>query len=180
MLYCKCHHYICSNLFLPNIWLHIVRLSCAIPSFRLNFKAIWLSLYDSCIFINIKDFQRNTVTLPTLHLLLYVSSFFSVSKEYLPGRPCRNHAFSGWFYIPRLKWSNFTRKGGSAWSVWTASEVRPNPNYSRIKGTVAWDFQTLFFHKLVVPSPLIHTLKYFHHLLRFHWVIGLFEKKLRV
>ena len=30
-----------------------------------------------------------------------------------------------------------------------------------------------FFHKLVVPSPLIHTLKYFHHLLRFHWVIGL-------
>ena len=26
---------------------------------------------------------------------------------------------------------------------------------------------------MVVPSPLIHTLKYFHHLLRFHRVIGL-------
>ena len=26
-----------------------------------------------------------------------------------------------------------------------------------------------FLLKLVVPSPLIHTLKYFHNLLRFHW-----------
>jgi len=35
-------------------------------------------------------------------------------------------------------------------------------------------FELCFYHKWVVPvpSPLIHTLKYFHHLLRFHWVIG--------
>ena len=32
---------------------------------------------------------------------------------------------------------------------------------------------SVFLHKLVVPSPLIHTLKCFHHLLRFHQVIGL-------
>ena len=30
-----------------------------------------------------------------------------------------------------------------------------------------------FLHKLAVHSPLIHTLNYFHHLLRFHRVIGL-------
>jgi len=39
-----------------------------------------------------------------------------------------------------------------------------------------FDFRTLFFHKLVVPSPLIHTLKYLHNLLRFHRVIGLLKK----
>ena len=48
---------------------------------------------------------------------------------------------------------------------------------SCLERTVAWDFITLFFQKLVVPSPLIHTLKYFHHLLRFHRVIGLWRKK---
>ena len=31
-----------------------------------------------------------------------------------------------------------------------------------------------FSHKLVVPSPLIHTLKYFHNLLQFYRVIGQF------
>jgi len=45
-----------------------------------------------------------------------------------------------------------------------------------IKGTVAWDFWTLFFCKLVVPGPLIYTLNYFHHLLRFHRVIGFLKK----
>ena len=51
-----------------------------------------------------------------------------------------------------------------------------NPLWNYLKGTVAWDFRTRFFHKLVVPSPLIHTLQCFHHLLRFHRVIGLKKK----
>ena len=35
---------------------------------------------------------------------------------------------------------------------------------------------SVFFINFVVPSPLIHTLKYFYHLLRFHGVIGLLKK----
>ena len=37
-----------------------------------------------------------------------------------------------------------------------------------------------FFHKSVVPGPLIHILKYFCHLLLFCWVIGLWIKNIRV
>jgi len=47
-----------------------------------------------------------------------------------------------------------------------------------LKRDISMRFWTLFFHTLVVPvpSPLIHTLKYFHHLLWFHWVIFLKKK----
>ena len=46
-------------------------------------------------------------------------------------------------------------------------------------------FELFFLQKLEVPSPLIHTLKYFHHLLRFRRVIGpgttdLWEKNQRL
>ena len=48
--------------------------------------------------------------------------------------------------------------------------------HSMLKGQEHEIFELCFFHKLVVPSPLIPTLKYFHHLLRFHRVIGPLKK----
>ena len=51
--------------------------------------------------------------------------------------------------------------------------VRSGLYQTSLNGQLHEILELSFFHKLVVPSPLIHTLKYFHHLLRFHRVSGL-------
>ena len=80
-------------------------------------------------------------------------------KEYATHRRKNNGKFKDF-------WMNIC-DGTLLWINHCVPASEPHCIYSILKGTVAWDFWSLIFFII-----LIHTIKYFSHLLRFHWVIN--------